>query len=65
MQYSPSEDREDFALALDPRMPVMPLSLEETGLELSFLLRLAAKCATEQDTVTASHLAGRMNDRAR
>ncbi|WP_429811867.1 AAA family ATPase [Ensifer sp. B1-9] len=60
MQYSPSQDREDFAVALDPRMPVVPLSFEETGLELSFLLRLAAKCATEQDTVTASHLAGRM-----
>ncbi|MBD9510420.1 AAA family ATPase [Ensifer sp. ENS10] len=60
MQYSPSQDREDFALALDRRMPVVPLSLEETGLELSFLLRLAAKCATEQDTVTASHLADRM-----
>ncbi|KSV72855.1 MULTISPECIES: hypothetical protein [Sinorhizobium/Ensifer group] len=60
MQYSPSQDREDFAVALDPRMPVIPLSLEETGLELSFLLRLAAKCATEQDTVTASHLAERM-----
>ncbi len=60
MQYSPSQDREDFAIALDPRMPVVPLSLEETGLESSFLLRLAAKCATEQDTVTASHLADRM-----
>lgn len=60
MQYSPSQDREDFTVALDPRMPVVPLSLEETGLELSFLLRLAAKCATEQDTVTASHLADRM-----
>lgn len=60
MQYSPSQDLEDFALALDPRMPMVPLSLEESGLELSFLLRLAAKCATEQDTVTASHLSDRM-----
>lgn len=60
MQYSPSQDHADLAPAFDPRMPVVPLSLEETGLELSFLLRLAAKCATEQDTVTASHLAVRM-----
>ncbi len=60
MQYLPSQDREDFAVALDPRMPVIPLSVEDTGLELSFLLRLAAKCATERDTVTASHLAERM-----
>jgi len=60
MQYLPSQDREDFALALDPRMPMVPLSLDECGLELSFLLRLAAKCATEQDTVTASHLSDRM-----
>jgi len=60
MQYSPSQEGEDFALALDSRMPVVPLSIEETGLETSFLLRLAAKCAAEQDTVTASHLADRM-----
>ena len=52
--------REDFAPALDARMPLAPMSVEETGLELSFLLRLAAKCATEQDTVTPSHLAERM-----
>lgn len=60
MQYSPIHDREDLALALDPRMPEAPLNLEETGLEPSFLLRLAAKCATERDTVTPSHLAERM-----
>ena len=60
MQYSLDQHREDVALALDPRMPLAPASLEETGLELSFMLRLAAKCATEQDTVTASHLADRM-----
>lgn len=60
MQYSLDQHREDFTLALDPRMPVAPASLEETGLELSFMLRLAAKCATEQDTVTPAHLATRM-----
>ncbi|MCY1322798.1 hypothetical protein D9M68_214090 [compost metagenome] len=60
MQYSANQDREDFGLALDPRMPVAPMGLEETGLELSFLLRLAVKCATEQDTITPSHLADRM-----
>ncbi|AFL51541.1 DNA-binding MarR family transcriptional regulator [Sinorhizobium fredii] len=52
--------RGDIAPALDPRMPLAPMSVEETGLEFSFLLRLAAKCATEQDTVTPSHLADRM-----
>lgn len=60
MLYSPEQDRGDFAVALDPRMPMAPMSLEETGLGVSFLLRLAAKCATEQDTVTPSHLAARM-----
>jgi hypothetical protein len=60
MQYSIDQDREDVALPVDPRMPVAPASLEETGLELSFMLRLAAKCATEQDTVTPSYLADRM-----
>lgn len=60
MQYSLDQDHEDVALALDRRMPLAPTSLEETGLELSFMLRLAAKCAAEQDTVTPSHLAGRM-----
>jgi len=60
MQYSLNQHRDDVALALDPRIPLMPTSVEETGLELSFMLRLAAKCATEQDTVTSSHLAGRM-----
>ncbi|WP_018235776.1 ATPase AAA [Ensifer sp. BR816] len=51
---------EDSAPELDARMPLAPMSVEETGLEFSFLLRLAAKCATEQDTVTPSHLAERM-----
>ncbi|NRP69609.1 hypothetical protein ILFOPFJJ_00481 [Ensifer psoraleae] len=60
MQYSLNQDREDFAPTLDPRMPIAAASVEETGLELSFLLRLAAKCATEQDTLTPSHLAERM-----
>ncbi|MDK1490768.1 AAA family ATPase [Sinorhizobium sp. 7-81] len=60
MQYSLNQDREDFAPTLDLRMPMAPASVEETGLELSFLLRLAAQCATEQDTVTPSHLAERM-----
>ncbi|ASY64402.1 putative ATPase with chaperone activity, associated with Flp pilus assembly [Sinorhizobium sojae CCBAU 05684] len=58
--HSLDEVREDFAATLDPRMPLAPMSIEETGLELSFLLRLTAKCATEQDTVTPSHLAERM-----
>ncbi|HXV30348.1 MAG TPA: AAA family ATPase [Sinorhizobium sp.] len=58
--HSLDQVREDFAPTLDPRMPLAPMSVEETGLELSFLLRLAAKCATEQDTVTPSHLAERM-----
>lgn len=60
MQYSRSLDHEDITFALDPRMPLAPLNLEETEIELSFLLRLAAKCASEQDTVTASQLAQRM-----
>lgn len=61
MQYSSSQDRaDDLVLALDPRVPLAPTSLEEAGLEPSFLLRLAAKCAAEQDTVTPSHLAERM-----
>ena len=42
MQYSLDQNRDDVALALDPRMPLAPTSLEETGLELSFMLRLAA-----------------------
>lgn len=58
--HSLDQVREDFAPMLDPRMPLAPMAVEETGLELSFLLRLAAKCATEQDTVTPSHLAERM-----
>lgn len=41
-------------------MPVVSMTIKETGLELSFLLRLTAKCATEQDTVTPTHLAERM-----
>ncbi|MCA1444793.1 AAA family ATPase [Ensifer sp. IC4062] len=58
--HSLDQVREDFNPTLDRRMPPAPMSVEETGLELSFLLRLAAKCATEQDTVTLSHLAERM-----
>ncbi|UTY46603.1 AAA family ATPase [Sinorhizobium fredii] len=58
--HSLDQIHEDIAPALDPRMPLAPMSVEESGLELSFLLRLAAKCATEQDTVTPSHLAERM-----
>lgn len=57
--HSLDKAREDD-ITLDPRMPLAPMTVEETGLELSFLLRLAAKCATEQDTVTPSHLAERM-----
>ncbi|MCA1405877.1 AAA family ATPase [Ensifer sp. IC3342] len=60
MHYSHDQGREDFALTLDPRMPLAPAGPEETGLELSFMLRLAAKCAAEQDTVTPSHLTARM-----
>lgn len=60
MQYSLNQGREDFAPTLDPRIPLAPAGAEETGLELSFMLRLAAKCASEQDTVTPSHLAERM-----
>jgi DNA polymerase III delta prime subunit len=58
--HSLDQIREDFAATLDPRMPLAPMNVEETGLELTFLLRLAAKCATEQDTVTPSQLAERM-----
>ncbi|PDT82371.1 AAA family ATPase [Sinorhizobium sp. BJ1] len=58
--YSLDQIHEDIAPALDPRMPLAPMSVGESGLEFSFLLRLAAKCATEQDTVTPSHLAERM-----
>lgn len=60
MQYLMDQDRGDIALAIDPRMPLAPANPEETGLELSFMLRLAAKCAAEQDTVTPTHLADRM-----
>ncbi|WFU47161.1 AAA family ATPase [Sinorhizobium terangae] len=60
MHYSPDQVREDSVLTLDPRMPLAPTAVEETGLELSFMLRLAAKCAAEQDTVTPSHLSARM-----
>ncbi|TCU38434.1 AAA family ATPase [Rhizobium azibense] len=60
MQYLPEQNRQDVVIPLDPRMPMAPASLEETGLESSFLLRLAAKCAAEQDSITASHLADRM-----
>jgi hypothetical protein len=60
MQYSPEQNRPDVGTPLDPRMPMAPASIEETGLESSFLLRLATKCAAEQDTITASHLADRM-----
>ncbi len=58
--HSLDQIHEDIAPALDSRTPLAPMSVEETGLEFSFLLRLAAKCATEQDTVTPSHLAERM-----
>ncbi|OAP37687.1 AAA family ATPase [Sinorhizobium glycinis] len=58
--HSLDQVHEDIAPALDARMPLAPMSVEESGLEFSFLLRLAAKCATEQDTVTPSHLADRM-----
>ncbi|APG85553.1 AAA+ class ATPase with chaperone activity [Sinorhizobium americanum CCGM7] len=58
--HSLDQVHEDIAPALDARMPLAPMSVEESGLEFSFLLRLAAKCATEQDTVTPSHLAERM-----
>ncbi|PDT49031.1 MULTISPECIES: AAA family ATPase [Sinorhizobium] len=58
--HSLNQVHEDSAPELDARMPLAPMSVEETGLEFSFLLRLAAKCATEQDTVTPSHLAERM-----
>jgi len=58
--HSLDQAREDFAPTLDPRIPLAAMTVEETGIELSFLLRLAAKCATEQDTVTPSHLAERM-----
>ncbi|APG92211.1 hypothetical protein [Sinorhizobium americanum] len=58
--HSLEKIHDDSAPALDARMPLAPMSVEETGLEFSFLLRLAAKCATEQDTVTPSHLAERM-----
>ncbi|NKF31436.1 AAA family ATPase, partial [Pseudomonas sp. BGM005] len=60
MQHSAQQDREDVAIPCDPRMPMAPASIEEAGLAQSFLLRLAAKCAAEQDTTTASHLADRM-----
>lgn len=60
MQYSPAPVRENVAGGSDPRMPVVPTTLEETGLDQSFLLRLAAKCATEQDTVTPSYLSERL-----
>ena len=60
MQYLMDQDRGDISLAIDPRMPLAPANPEETGLELSFMLRLAAKCAAEQDTVTPTHLADRM-----
>lgn len=58
--HSIDQVHQDFGSTLDPRMPLAPMSVEETGLDLSFLLRLAAKCATEQDTVTPSYLAERM-----
>ncbi|AUX77576.1 AAA family ATPase [Sinorhizobium fredii] len=58
--HSLNQVHEDSAPELDARMPLASMSVEETGLEFSFLLRLAAKCATEQDTVTPSHLAERM-----
>ncbi|PDT50306.1 ATPase AAA [Sinorhizobium fredii] len=58
--HSLDQVHEDLAPSLDARMPLAPMSVEESGLEFSFLLRLAAKCATEQDTVTPSHLAERM-----
>ncbi|WOS65177.1 ATPase AAA [Sinorhizobium fredii] len=58
--HSLDQVHEDMAPSLDARMPLAPMSVEESGLEFSFLLRLAAKCATEQDTVTPSHLAERM-----
>lgn len=60
MQYSLEQDRNDAIIPLDPRMPMAPASLEQAGLDPSFLLRLASKCAAEQDTTTASHLADRM-----
>ncbi|OWW04096.1 AAA family ATPase [Rhizobium sp. R72] len=60
MPHSPEQNRQHVVTSLDPRIPMAPASIEEAGLELSFLLRLAAKCAAEQDTITASHLADRM-----
>ncbi|MFB2603474.1 AAA family ATPase, partial [Rhizobium phaseoli] len=60
MQYSLEQNRNEVIISLDPRMPMAPASLEQAGLDTSFLLRLAAKCAAEQDTITASHLADRM-----
>lgn len=59
MSHSFSEMSAAFA-EQDLWTPVAPIAIGETGLELSFLLRLTAKCATEQDTVTPSHLADRM-----
>lgn len=40
--------------------PAMPTTIEETDLDLSSILRLVAKCATEQDTVTPAYLAERL-----
>ncbi len=60
MHFSPEQGPENPVTTLDPRMPKAPSSIEEAGLDESFLLRLAVKCATEQDSVTASYLAERM-----
>ena len=43
-----------------PKAPPMPTSIAETGLDLSAIMRLVAKCATEQDTVTPAYLAERL-----
>ncbi|MGO7580633.1 AAA family ATPase, partial [Rhizobium ruizarguesonis] len=45
MQYSLEQDRNDDIISVDPRMPMAPTSLEQAGLDQSFLLRLASKCA--------------------
>ena len=59
MELLETEDRQEGE-PMRYGAPRMPMTIEETGLDLSSIMRLAAKCAAEQDTVTPGYLSDRL-----